>query len=55
MWLFAMLALAAAFTGADAQRIGANAVVLTSAHQPLGSPLVGGELAVRAGGRDSTV
>jgi hypothetical protein len=55
MWLFAMLALAAAFTGADAQRIGANAVVLTSAHQPLGSPLVGGELALRAGGRDSTV
>jgi len=35
--------------------VAAHAVVLTSAHQPLGSPLLGGEIAIRTLGSDSTL
>jgi len=50
----AILVLVVAAAEARAQTVGANAVVLVSSHEPLGSPLIGGEFFVRTRGADST-
>ena len=56
LWLriSAMLALVGAAAETRAQTVGANTVVLASAHQPLGSPLIGGEIFVRTRRGDSS-
>ena len=55
-WLriLVVLLLVSPFAEAPAQMVGAGLVVLASDHQPLGSPLIGGEIVLRARGVDSS-